>query len=299
MMRRIPRSLLLGLALCLVALWAVAAPSAPAGKSPHKKSITKGLDCGACHTTTGWDLLGGTPTGGGGFDHSRTGFPLTGRHRRVACTDCHNGERAVRRDCAGCHEDAHQRRLGQACDSCHSAAGWRTVRAIERHRSTRLPLTGMHALLDCTQCHQRTTERQWSSVPADCYACHAKDYRRPDLHPRHVGVPGDPTQPPFPRDCSQCHRPSGWSPAVISASKSFTLSQGLASAKSHDARFPISHGKHRGAGCASCHQSLERPRIVRCDGCHAHSPLISRRQHRRVPGAIGNCLGCHPGGARR
>jgi hypothetical protein len=69
--------------------------------------------------------------------------------------------------------------------------------------------------------------------------------------------------------------------------------------RSHDLRFPISFGKHRGAGCSSCHVSLARPQIVRCDGCHAHSPLRLKRQHRRLTAAIGSCLGCHPGGAAR
>lgn len=288
---------LLLLALALGALVALAGPAE--AKAPHRKSITRGLDCRACHTTTGWDLLGGTSSAASGFDHGRTGFPLGGRHRSAACTDCHTGDRTVRRDCASCHDDPHQRRLGQSCDSCHSARRWEDVRALERHRSTRLPLTGKHALLDCTECHRRTTERTFSSVPADCHSCHAKDYRRADIHPRHTGTPGDPQKPPFSRDCTQCHRPTGWSPAVVSASKTFGLAQGLSSARSHDSRFPISHGKHRGLGCGSCHASLDRPRIVRCDGCHAHDAARTRRQHRRVQGAIGSCLSCHPGGVRR
>lgn len=280
---------------------AVAALAGPAGstRSPHAKSITKGLDCSACHGTQSWQLLGGGTAGRGGFDHGRTGFPLTGRHRHVACTDCHTGERRVTRDCRGCHEDVHDRRLGQACDSCHSATGWRSVRALEKHRMTRLPLTGMHALLDCTQCHQRTTDRQWSSAPADCFACHAKDYRRPDLHPPHTGVAGDPAKPPYPRDCAQCHRATGWSPAFLPASSALPLSATTGNLRAHDARFPLSFGRHRGASCTSCHGSLDRPKLVRCDGCHAHSTARLRRQHRRVPGAQGSCLGCHPGGARR
>ena len=298
-MQRLCAQLVLLVGLTTGALGALAEPG-PAGRAsgPHKASITRGLDCSACHTTKSWDLLGGVPSGESGFDHARTGFPLSGRHRHAACTDCHTGERKVTRDCNGCHHDAHQRRLGQACDSCHSSRGWQGVDAIARHRLTRLPLTGMHALADCSECHRRTTERE-RSVPADCFACHAQDYRSPNVHPRHTGVPGDPSQAPFPRDCAQCHRPTGWSPAVISKSASFALGQGLTSRRAHDVRFPISFGKHRSAGCGGCHESLSRPRIVRCDGCHAHSAARIKRQHRRVHGAQGSCLGCHPGGARR
>jgi len=298
-MKRRDRQLLTLLStLAVSALCAIAGPSSVGAKSPHRKSITKGLDCSACHTTSGWDLLGGRPSGESGFDHSRTGFPLSGRHRGAACTECHTSERRISRDCNGCHEDSHQNRLGRACDSCHSATGWHRVRAIERHRRTRLPLTGMHALADCTECHRRSADKQWSGVPADCYACHAKDYQSPTVHPRHTGVPGDPTSPPFPHNCAECHRATGWSPAVVS-SKTFAVSQGLVDKRAHDARFPISFGRHRGASCGSCHVSLGRPRIVRCDGCHAHSAVRLKRQHQRVPGAGGACLSCHPGGARR
>jgi hypothetical protein len=284
-----------------ILLGAVAASAEGGGggmtmKSPHKGNITKGLDCSACHSTGSWDLLGGKSSGESGFDHARTGFPLTGRHRHAACTDCHTGEVKVRRDCASCHADPHGRRLGQQCDRCHNSVTWRSVRAIERHRLTRLPLTGMHALLDCTECHQRIGDRQWSSAPANCYACHAKDYRRGDVHPRHTG---DANNPPFPHDCTQCHRATGWSPAVIT-SATFALNQALSAPRHHDLSFPITFGKHRGAQCSSCHVSLARPKIVRCDGCHAHDPIRVRRQHRRVHAAVGgSCLGCHPGGARR
>lgn len=293
-MMRARLALWLALAMVLGAFAALAEPGAKA-PSPHSTSITKGLDCSACHTTGGWDLIGGTPSGESGFDHSRTGFPLTGRHRGAACTECHTGARKVTRDCAGCHEDSHRQRLGRACDSCHSASGWRQVRAIERHRRTRLPLTGMHALADCSECHRKAAEKQWSGVPADCYACHAKDYRRPDVHPVHTGTAGS---SPFPRDCAQCHRATGWVPAVVS-SKAFAVTQAAMSRRAHDARFLISAGKHRAASCASCHVSLDRPSFVRCDGCHAHGPTRVKRQHRRVAGSLRSCLGCHPGGARR
>ncbi len=38
-------------------------------------------ECTDCHTTTGWD----THT----FDHATVAFPLTGRHQRVGCPQCH------------------------------------------------------------------------------------------------------------------------------------------------------------------------------------------------------------------
>lgn len=295
--RRLP--LLLWLALGTAIAAGVAAPqSGRAAPAPrHRASVTEGLDCGACHTPDGWKGLS-TASGSSGFDHNRTGFPLRQRHANVPCAGCHRSERALTRQCDGCHRDAHGGQLGAGCDGCHSAASWYQTAAFARHRQTRLPLTGMHALTDCRDCHQRTTERTWTTTSAECYACHAADYQRPDIHPLHVGVPGDPQQPPFPRDCSQCHRPSGWLPAFVRgdlASGVLALSSGT----EHDRIFPLSHGPHRGADCASCHLSPAAPQNVRCTGCHAHDEVKLRQQHRQVAAFGAACLSCHPGGRAR
>src|SRR5215472_5916797 len=45
--------------------------------------------CQQCHTTTTW--------GNATFDHSTTGFPLTGAHTALQCTQCH--ERVSARYC--------------------------------------------------------------------------------------------------------------------------------------------------------------------------------------------------------
>jgi hypothetical protein len=279
----------------------VAAPGAPA----HRPSVTSQLDCSACHTSDSWKITSAV-SGDAAFDHSRTGFPLTQRHRAVSCGQCHRADRQVTRQCVGCHQDPHQGRLGASCDGCHSAASWLQPGVFERHRQTRLPLTGMHALTECRDCHQRTSERTWTTSPAECFSCHAADYRRVDIHPPHVGVAGDPDSPPFPRDCSQCHRATGWVPAFVEAA---TIGDGFASLgsgrfalqsyRSHDRVFPLSSGPHRGAPCGSCHTSRAAPRAVRCNGCHAHSDIALKAQHREVLGFGAACLVCHPGGSAR
>jgi hypothetical protein len=102
-----------------------AAPSLPA----HRRSVTAGLDCSACHTTDGWKGVS-VASGQTGFDHSRTGFPLTQRHASVPCAGCHNAGRQITRQCAGCHQDSHGGQLGAGCDGCHSAEGVR----VHEHR---------------------------------------------------------------------------------------------------------------------------------------------------------------------
>ena len=275
-----------------------ARPAAASSPASHGSSLFEGVDCVACHTTEGWGLAGGGGSGSGGFDHSRTGFPLTGRHRSAACNDCHVPSRAITRDCNGCHQDSHDGRLGQSCDACHSARTWTRTTAFERHRRTRLPLTGMHALADCTECHQRGDTRRMSDVPADCFACHENEYLR--TH-NHQGNPSaTPPVAPYSRDCSICHRSVAWSPATLDDA-TLMSAMGLTAGPSHELSFPIASGPHRGATCDSCHRAPNVPRAVTCLGCHAHDPLRLRAQHRVAvaPDDAAACLRCHPGGARR
>lgn len=280
-------------------------PRAGAAKSPgnqprkgHKRSVVGELDCGNCHTTDGWRLFDGAG-GAGGFDHARTGFPLTGSHRKASCLQCHAPETEVKRECATCHQDAHKGRFGLACDECHDAVSWKNTRASRRHRLTRLPLSGVHALLDCSSCHVRSTEGTWTGAPAECFACHETDYRR-DIHPNHQGG-GE--LAPFPITCQDCHRPTAWTPAFIRAGglQAGLTGSGTRASPRHDAVFPISYGKHRNAACQSCHLTLEVPANVRCTGCHAHDARLLRMQHRgnRVAGDGSACLRCHPRGAAR
>lgn len=288
--------------------WAARGGAEPGGSSASSarhRSITENIDCSSCHSTQGWSRLNDQP-GGDRFDHARTGFPLTGQHAHVACTGCHLGDRKMSRECASCHTDPHQRQLGQQCDSCHSSQSWNNVRAFEIHQNSRLPLTGMHALADCSECHRRASERQWGGVPADCYACHARDYRRKDIHPLHVGGAGTPPSAPFPRDCAQCHRATGWQPAFIPAGGLTIAAAGSGllaeqAPASHDLAFPISFGPHRGLPCGDCHRSDTIARAVRCTGCHSHDPLVLRAQHKtsKQQPRDGTCLSCHPGGAAR
>jgi hypothetical protein len=272
----------------LAALVLVASAASAAGE-PHG-SFTQNMDCSACHTAAGWSVS--AKAGGGGFDHAQTGFPLVGTHRAVACSDCHRPDRPTPRACSGCHDDTHAGRLGEACAECHTATDWRDTLALDRHRRTRMPLTGRHAIIDCTACHRRTTERGWSHVPADCFACHEKDYRG-NIHPDHDGDPAHPECAPLPRDCSACHRTAGWTPAVSTPLMCLATAQ-----KAHDVRFVVSFGKHRGLACDSCHPAPGQPRRVRCDGCHDAVSLRQRHASVATVAATG-CLRCHPGGMAR
>lgn len=276
---------------------ATSASAAPPG-APPAKSFTDSIPCDACHTTESWQAKGATG-GGRKFDHSTTGFPLTGAHVSTPCADCHATSRAIRRDCVSCHEDFHRGRLSQSCDRCHSSASFRLTRPIELHRLTRFPLTGMHVLADCTECHRRGSERKWTDAPIACFACHEQDYRRPGIFPVHAGTA---TTDPLPRDCSLCHRAVAWVPALgpLSQATSGVMSALSAAPPNHDLRFPISFGVHRTAACPDCHASPSAPRAVRCIGCHAHDPARLIAEHKKPVATDGAaCMSCHLAGARR
>jgi len=257
--------------------------------------------CSACHSTVSWkssDAASGSGTVN--FDHASTGFPLAGEHVHAPCVVCHASGRQIKRECVSCHEDFHHGRLTQSCDECHSPAGWRVTQPLTIHRRTRFPLTGMHVLADCTQCHLRGSEGKFTDAPVDCYGCHEQDYRRPGIFPVHVGTA---TTPPLSRDCSLCHRAIAWVPANVPSSLVGSAASPLAAQvapRNHDLRFAISFGSHRGASCSDCHASLAVPRAVRCVGCHAHDPVRVMQQHRQPVAMDGAaCLSCHPGGVRR
>ena len=245
------------------------------------------MDCSACHTSDGWQLA--ATAGRSGFDHDRTGFPLRGGHTQTTCTSCHTGEAKPANNCEGCHRDPHEGRHLGACAECHDAVAWSNTTVLEQHRRTRMPLTGRHAMIDCSDCHKRQGERQFSDTPTDCYACHGTLYHDNGVHPTHDGSTG---QAPFPRDCALCHQTTAWSPAyAVPTALPRTLG-------SHDGWFVLTTGSHRTADCASCHSDASRPQLVRCDGCHTTAVL--RTQHAAPVALVATaCLGCHPRGAAR
>lgn len=247
------------------------------------------LDCSACHTPDGWQLA--RTAGASGFDHRRTGFPLRGEHVQIPCTGCHTGQGKPRASCDSCHRDPHRGRNDGMCAECHTATAWSDTNTLEWHRRTRMPLTGRHAVIDCAACHRRSGAGALRDVPADCYACHRAEYHASSLHPVHDGSSGS---APFSRHCGQCHRTSGWSPAIAAP----RVLSGAIARLDHEAVFALTTGSHRAAACTACHPDPRRARLVRCDGCHPDTAL--RAQHRApVSRSAAACLGCHPRGVAR
>ncbi|MFT3693696.1 MAG: hypothetical protein QM831_11185 [Kofleriaceae bacterium] len=252
--------------------------------------LVDNMDCKACHTSDGWTISANAS--GSGFDHDRTGFPLRGSHVQQTCGKCHTSEKAPPQECVGCHRDLHEGRQGNACAECHTATTWADTSTLDRHRQTRIPLTGRHALVDCVACHKRQTEGTWKDTPVACFACHQADYRRSDVHPTHDGSTGEAL---FPRDCALCHQTSAWSPAITNPS---TL-PGTMARSDHAPFMTLTSGSHRTADCTSCHADRKRMQLVRCDSCHADVALRTQHRGASVARSTSSCLGCHPRGAAR
>lgn len=221
--------------------------------------------CTDCHEMTGWK----PPAR---FDHDETAFPLSGAHEKLACSGCHRpGPRGVVRfkgtphqTCASCHRDPHAGRMGTACASCHSTAGWHRIDPGRfDHDKTRFPLTGRHEKVACAGCHARGGgPMKFQGTPfATCASCHR------DPHGGRLG-----------NACATCHITAGFE--RIQAGQF-----------DHDRTgFPL-RGEHAEVQCDACHRP-GRPRPLqhaRCTDCHQdrHAGQLASRPDG------GRCESCH------
>ncbi len=202
------------------------------GEDPHAGRL--GSSCGRCHGSSQW-----RPTT---FDHARDAhWALQGAHAKLDCFECHTASVAARKlktTCVSCHkvDDLHRGQLGGDCARCHGTSSWRTGVRFD-HGRTRFPLSGLHVVVPCEQCHLTP---QFTGTPRNCVDCHAAD----DIHK------GD-----FGRDCARCHSPVGWSLWRFDHQK--------------ETDFPLT-GAHAILGCAACHKRpADQVKLsTDCVSCH-------------------------------
>ena len=155
-------------------------------------------DCSLCHSTTDW--LSAT------FDHSKTKFPLTGKHTTATCAQCHaSGQYAtLSTACYSCHSNEYNtttnpnhKTLGypQDCSTCHSTNDW--LSATFNHSTVGFTLVGKHATAQCVSCH---VGGKFAGTPTDCYSCHTTEYST-TTNPNHIAAG-------FPKTCLTCHLPT-------------------------------------------------------------------------------------------
>jgi hypothetical protein len=214
----------------------------------HKGTL--GRQCADCHDDTRWKTAR--------FDHARTRFALTGKHATTGCRECHRDAtfKGAQTTCVSCHrpDDRHKGRLGDRCDTCHTAANWKDI-GFDHAHDAHFVLRGRHRDAKCEACH--ATVPAQLKLPTDCASCHAKD-------DRHKGSLGN--------ACGDCHTERNWREARVD----------------HDlTRFPLT-GKHRNTDCKGCHrdpQSYKNAPLT-CIGCHRADDTHKGRYGDR-------CESCH------
>lgn len=258
----------------LLAAAAAATPTSSQGVSAHAAMDTR---CDACHSASAWRPVT--------FDHSRTGFPLEGRHLLASCRGCHGSSVTFREpvatNCAACHRDVHTGEFGNRCASCHDARAWTSRFGPDAHRRTNFPLTGRHAAIPCEECHLDQRDRSFTRATVDCYSCHQLDYART------AGTALDHTRAGFGTDCKSCHFSTRFKDARFPA---------------HEACFQIASGSHARIACFDCHTSLASTvatgtcatNTADCMRCHLCARVTP--QHTAVSGfqcKDRKCYECH------
>jgi hypothetical protein len=254
---------------------------------PHKGSFKQ--RCEECHTTAGWKKLLPAFT----FDHSKTKYPLEGKHATVSCTGCHvNGDfkkPVAFANCADCHKpDPHKGQFESRpkkgeCAECHTVNGWKpSLFGVKEHDTSGYPLHGKHITVECAKCHIPAGKDTVYKVKyAACLDCHK------DAHDNQFAAA------PYRNRCEDCH-------TVLDFHRStFTI------AKHRNTRYPLT-GAHAAVSCTDCHKVGAGGRTdkilpfhfqdMTCTACHAdphHGEFKDRMAQRRANGVLLGCEACH------
>jgi hypothetical protein len=248
--------------------------------------------CQSCHTTAGWKKIS---TGGlsENFDHSKTKYPLMGKHAQVECIQCHakgDFKKPVAfAKCMDCHtEDPHKgqfakRAGGIECANCHTVEGFKpSTFTVKEHASSAYPLQGKHAEVKCEQCHLPKGKDTLFKVKfQQCTDCH---------NDRHAGQFA---AAPWLNKCDQCHNLEGYRPSTFSL------------ARHKQTRFLLTGG-HAAVTCAECHKELipvgdkmtaiYHWQNLDCTSCHndPHKGQFKERMLRAgLDGKAAGCEACH------
>jgi hypothetical protein len=211
-----------------------------------------GKDCKSCHNTNSFRSIKQNT-----FDHSKTGFPLLGKHISVNCNSCHKNslsERLKYDRCDNCHNDYHagEFRTGSTirdCRECHNEMGFSpSLFTIDKHQKTDYPLAGSHLAVPCAGCHQTNDKWKFRNIGNDCIDCHT-NVHRDELSEKYLAGEG----------CRNCHSVNRWRDVNFNHLKT---------------DFPL-EGKHAALDCRKCHlpdESISKQRFASlnnyCTECH-------------------------------
>jgi hypothetical protein len=234
--------------------------------SPHGASFK--VSCNVCHSDKGWVIDPEIYS----FNHDLTEMPLVGQHTKTGCKLCHPTLvfSEAKKECAACHTDVHESTLGQDCSRCHTPHSWLVNNITKIHQQSRFPLVGVHATVDCYQCHKSETYRRFEVLGTECYSCHSEDYAA-TTQPNHISV-GYSTQ------CNDCHT---------------VFSKEWKGAGFNHSFFPLTQG-HALIRCDQCHTSGTPASISReCISCHQADYNATTNPNHQNSNFSTNCTICH------
>lgn len=255
---------------------------------PHRGTMAG--TCESCHRTSGWKQVSSQALSAK-FDHSKTAYPLLGKHTSVRCEGCHVGadfKRPVAHTkCSDCHKpDPHSGQFVKRadrgeCSGCHTVDGFKpSTFTVKEHAASAYPLQGKHAAVKCEQCHIPAGRATLFKINfAKCTDCH-KDQHQAQF----AGAP-------YFNACEKCHTLNGYKPST------FTL------ARHKDSRFQLTGG-HIATPCNDCHKSknpLEPKAVVyrfpdqSCTACHEdpHRGQFKQRMLKVSSKGASGCEVCH------
>ena len=218
--------------------------------------------------TTGWQIGWDTAR----FSHTKTDFPLTGKHIQVDCRACHGTMvfSDAGADCISCHQDMHNGTVGNDCARCHNTDSWLVDNIPELHQDNGFPLLGAHAGASCADCHSSETGLRFERIGNDCINCHRADYASTSS-PSHQGAG-------FSTNCVDCH--------------DVTRFDWTTDRVNHDF-FPLTKG-HDISDCARCHTTGSYSNTPSdCISCHKNDFETAVSPNHQSAGFSQNCIECH------
>jgi Zn finger protein HypA/HybF involved in hydrogenase expression len=246
--------------------------------NPNHAQMGFAQTCESCHTTAAWSPAQ--------FDHSKSGFPLTGAHtvppRTCSDVGCHAGNNfnLTQTTCVSCHQTdfnntsnpSHvQGNFPATCEICHNTSTWSP--ASFDHSKSGFPLTGGHTVPPraCTDCH---VNANYNITDTSCVSCHQTDYNNAKTPVDHIGAH-------FPTTCATCHDTTNWMDGTFNHSATGWALTGMhtvpprACSDCHvNSNYNITN-----TSCVSCHQTdynnaktpvdhIQAGFPTTCDTCH-------------------------------
>ena len=265
-----------------------------------------GSDCTTCHITESFKKIKNINS----FDHTKTNYPLLGRHNEVQCKKCHTSNYTAKlkyNKCNDCHTDYHlgqflKNNVSEDCVSCHDVNGFnKTSFTIDRHLKNDYQLTGAHLAVPCENCHKKGDKWVFRPLQKTCADCHKN-------------VHGNTISKKFYDNgqCNACHNTGNWNEISFDHSKTkFQLSGKHSNVKCKNCHTGskmesgIKISFKSGTECAGCHKDphfgqFAKNGIVSCEECHKtdnwNAPLFDHNKASfRLDGAHKNvpCIKCH------